>query len=407
MPKILFIITQSEMGGAQRYLLTLAQYLGDKDYEIAIAAGEGDGELFTRIKNQESRIKNVHNVKHLVRNLNPIKDFFALISLLKIVQVENPDVVFLQSTKAGFLGSLAVRIYNLKANSSKLRAIYRIGGWSFRDPRSGWMNKILFWMEKISARWKDVIIVNSEFDRTLAIDKKICPPEKIVTIYNGIDPTEINFLSKETAQNTLESRMKNPAFAKASADRQELGESIIVGTIANLYATKGLEYLIEAASKLAQRSTLNTVRFVVIGEGKERAKLEVLIEKYRLQDHFSLIGRIENAAQYLKAFDIFILPSVKEGMPWVILEAMAAELPVIATSVGAVPEIIKNNKNGLLVPPKDSQALADALQQLFDSTSRQTELATNARDHITQFSRKKMLEESETIITNRELRNKN
>jgi len=399
MSRILFIITQSEIGGAQRFLLEFAPFLAGKGHQITLAAGEGDGELFTKL---ESGIMNHElrtcRIPHLVRNLNPFSDIKALFSILKIIKKERPNIVFLQSTKAGFLGSLATRFLtsNVKfdVKRQKPRIIYRIGGWSFRDPRSWWMNKILFWMEKISAPWKDIIIVNSELDRQVAIDRKIAPADKLVKIYNGIDADKLEFLSKEKAVEKLVQYTKyNPPAGGQNTK--------IVGTIANLYATKGIEYLIEAVNILYNiQHTTYDIQFVVIGEGKERPKLEALIQKYNLRSKFFLIGRVPNATQYLKAFDIFVLPSVKEGFPWVLLEAMAAEVPIISTKVGAVPEVIEDGREGFLVSPRDNEALAEKISCLLSLpfTHDREQMVVNARKKLRQFPSQKMLRESEEII---------
>lgn len=394
MSRVLFIITQSEIGGAQRYLLEFAPYLASRGHEISVAAGEGDGELFIKLK---SRIINyelrTYQVPHLVRSLNPIRDIKALLCILKIIKEERPSIVFLQSTKAGFLGSLAVKLLVIHDSRFMIRVIYRIGGWAFNDPRPWWMNKIVFWMEKISAPLKDKIVVNSELDRQLAIDRKIAPSNKVVKIYNGIDTDKLKFLPREEAKRGLESRIKNLEFSN---------ESIVVGTIANLYATKGIEYLVGAARALSSPpySMPNPPYFVVIGEGRERPRLEALIKKYNLEEKFFLVGRMPNAAHYLKAFDIFVLPSAKEGFPWVALEAMAAEVPVVATRVGAVPEIINDGREGLLVPPRDSKALAAKISQLISIpyTHDREQMVVSAREKLTKFSLQRMLEESERLI---------
>jgi len=399
--KILFIITQSEIGGAQRFLLEFAPYLVSRGHEVLVVAGEGDDELFRRldanltwtvpVKFNGDSPRHI-KIPSLVRSLNPIKDLQALFALYKTIKKEKPDALFLQSTKAGFLGSLAVKLYQILNTRYQIHVIYRIGGWSFRDPRSWWMNKILFWMEKISAPLKDNIIVNSELDRQLAIDKKIAPAEKIVKVYNGTDPDALNFLPKEKARGVLVSSIEYLVSGK---------ETKIVGTIANLYATKGLECLAEAANSLYQiPDTRYQILFIVIGEGKQRPQLEALIEKYNLQDKFFLVGRMPDASEYLKAFDVFVLPSVKEGFPWVLLEAMAAEVPMVATKVGAVPEIIEDGKEGFLVQPKDSAALAEKISRLLSQpfAHDREQMVVNARKKLRQFSLQKMLEKSEEII---------
>ncbi len=105
------------------------------------------------------------------------------------------------------------------------------------------------------------------------------------------------------------------------------------------------------------------VKFVIIGEGGERPKLEALIKKYRLENQVILAGRMADAYRYLKAFDVFVLPSLKEGFPWVIIEAAAAGIPIVATKVGAIPEILPEE---CLVEPGDSQSLAKKISQMLE-----------------------------------------
>ena len=369
MSRILFIITQSEMGGAQRFLLEFAPYLKERGHQFSVAAGEGDGEILKHFPGS-------YFIKNLTRGLNPIKDILALFEILRIIRKEKPDILFLQSTKAGFLGSFAAKLYGL-------RVVYRIGGWSFRDPRPAWMNKILLWMEKTSAPLKDTIIVNSELDRRLAIEKNIAADDKIVKVYNGIDQNALDFLPKEEARKKISNKSQFPN-----------DQTKIVGTIANLYAAKGLEYLIEAAHILS--STHHTpyhIQFIIIGEGREREKLESLIKKYNLKN-FTLTGRFQDARRYLKAFDVFVLPSVKEGFPWVVLEAMAAGVPIVATKVGAVPEVIENNKDGFIVRPKDADGLASSINTFLNDKTLAQNIAQNAHEKLKQFSKERMLQES-------------
>jgi len=255
--------------------------------------------------------------------------------------------------------------------------------------------------QKDSAHWKDIIIVNSEYDRKLAIDKEIASEEKIIKIYNGIDPTKLTFLSREDARKAIAPSIKYPSPAKATVARQVLSinNTILIGTVTNLYATKGIEYLIAAAHNLYL--ILNTrylVRFVVIGEGPERKKLESLIKKYNLGDKFFLLGRIPKASKYLKAFDVFVLPSVKEGMPWVLLDAMAAKVPIIATNTGAIPEILEDEKEGLLVPTKNSSTLAKKIAVLIQDQDLQNRIIENACKKLSKFSQDTMLKESKIII---------
>ena len=137
------------------------------------------------------------------------------------------------------------------------------------------------------------------------------------------------------------------------------------------------------------------LNFIVIGEGQERIKLEKLIKKYKLENNFFLIGAISNAYKYLKAFDIFVLPSVKEGFPWAILEAMASKVPIISTKVGAIPEI----KPGILVNPKKSKQLAIVIESLIKNLELREKLVFNAKNKVEQeFSLEKMVDSIEKLL---------
>ncbi len=372
--KILFIITQSEMGGAQRFVLDMAGALTNDGYNISVAAS-GNGTL---LKNCYNMFRSEHIVtegktikttflKYLKRSPGPIKAIFAISEMRKLIKQEKPDVLFLCSTMAGILGSIAGR-----KRVSKI--IYRIGGWAFNDPRPKWQKKLIIFLEKITSQYKNKIIVNSEFDLQSALAHKIASQDKLIKIYNGIDPTEIEFLEKKQA-------------------RQELGVSTtqpIIGTIANFYKTKGLAHLITASKHI-------DAQIVIIGDGKERQNLENSIKKYNLQDKVKLLGQKPNARKYLKAFDVFVLPSLKEGFPWVILETMASQVPIIATSVGAIPEIIQNNQSGFVIPPADSQILSKKIQDLLSSPELRNKFTQNATLRLSLFSKQHMIIQTKDI----------
>lgn len=369
--RVLFVITQSEMGGAQRFVFETATRLNPEKYEISVAAG-GKGGLLEKLSKLEIKTE---KLTYLERTPSPFQIISGTKEIYNLLKREKPDVLFLCSTTAGLLGSVASFFYK------KSKIIYRIGGWSFRDPRPWWQNRILIWLERITSNFKDKIIVNSEIDRQIAIDYKICPSEKIVKIYNGIDADSLAFLSKEEARKAL-------LIAPGS----------VVGTVANFYKTKGLTYLIEAVRLLnAKYSTLNT-KFLIIGEGKQRKELESLIKKYGLESQVSLLGRIPDAYKYLKAFDVFVLASLKEGFPWIILETMAAKVPIISTDVGAIPEIIEDEKEGILIEPKNSEVLSEKIRWLINHLEEANGFAEKAKEKLQKFNLEKMIEETEKIV---------
>lgn len=300
--KILFLVTQSEFGGAQRFIYTLTTNL--KGYDITVGAGpEGDDKNGLLSALEKQRI-NVIRLKYMRRGINPFFDIPALFEVKRLIDKKKPDILFLCSSKIGFIGSLAGK------NKMK-RIIYRIGGWTFNDPWPNWKKKLYIWIEKTSAKWKDYIINNAKSDKKDALELGIKPKKEILVIYNGIG--DLEFLSKEKARKELD--LKDSDF--------------VVGTIANDYPSKGLKYLKKAMENIDGE-------LVIIGKGN----------KY-----------LPDAYKYLKAFDVFVLPSIKEGFPWTLLEAIKAEVPIVATCVGAVPEVINQ-----CIEPGNVQELTEAIK---------------------------------------------
>lgn len=378
MKKILFVITQNEFGGSQRFLDTLVSHLPKDEYQILIATGkDGDGKFLSHIYKHGFITK---KLTHLVRRISPHHDLLAIFEFRNLIKHFQPEVLFLSSSKAGMIGSLAI---NWPYHLPNLKVIYRIGGWAFNDPQPRWRKKLLIEIEKKTAKYKDVIVVNNKHDFDQAKRLGIKPHGSLELIYNGLDISEIDYLSRQEA-------------------RLKLGlpeNGFVFGTIANFYPTKGLKYLIEAVKQLQETRDMKQVKFVIIGEGELRPKLELLIANYHLQDRVILLGRIDDARSYLKAFEAYVQPSVKEGFPWAILEAMGASLPIIATRVGAIPEVIQDGENGLMVAPSRPDQIADKLVELIANPDLRTTLGSNARETISRvFSLDKMVNQIEQLL---------
>jgi glycosyltransferase involved in cell wall biosynthesis len=188
------------------------------------------------------------------------------------------------------------------------------------------------------------------------------PSEKIKTIANGIDVT---------------------AFERAQPLPLLKDEgSIVVGVVARLDLQKGFEYLLRAARELCKM--FPGLKIVIAGEGPDRSAIEEMIEQYGLQSSVVLAGQQSNMPAVYAAMDIFVLPSLNEGLPMTVLEAMAASKPVIATRVGAIPSVIRDGENGLLVAPKDSEGLWNAVASLLNDPERRRRLGDRAHAWVSQ-----------------------
>jgi glycosyltransferase involved in cell wall biosynthesis len=344
--KILYVITKSNMGGAQRYVFDLATHLPRDTYEVAVAQG-GKG-TNTPEKNslgdtlEHAGIRTIP-VEGFVRDVSPLRDISTLFELVTLFRRERPDVVHLNSAKAVALGALAARIARVP------RIISTIHGWSSNEPRPWWQRLLIRSIERFG------IMLAHETIVVCAHDKR----QGTTVIHNGIVPPRV--LLREEARRHLS--LPHDAF--------------VVGTIGELNRNKNQRMLIEAFAALPSTHTV----LAIIGEGEERARLEEHIRSHPPHD-IRLLGYKENVAQFLKALDVFVLPSEKEGLPYALLEAGAAGIPIVATKVGGVPEIITQGHSGYLIDKGDTQALSSGLSIYLKNSGLGMMHSETLRQHI-------------------------
>ncbi|MFA4890424.1 MAG: glycosyltransferase [Candidatus Paceibacterota bacterium] len=338
---ILYIITKSVWGGAQKYTHDLAVAL-PKEYKVAIAGG-GRGPMAEKIISAGIPY---FEIKAFQRDVNVFKDVWAFFEILSILFKTKPDIAHVSSAKAGGVAGLAIKIYSLLVTRYSLLAVFTAHGWTFNETRPKWQIFLIKIFSKITCLFYDKIICVSEYDRQVALKNKIAPEKKLITIHNGIKPEDYIFFERTEKRFT-------------------------VGTIGEAIKNKGHEYLREAAKNFPDIN-------------------------------LNIISGLPDAAKYLKNFDIFILPSLKEGLPYVILEAGLAELPVIATNVGGIPEIIGSTSSpqeqaGILIPPANSKKIADAIEKLMGDEKLRKTMAQNLHQKVLKdFSFEKMLQQTLT-----------
>jgi glycosyltransferase involved in cell wall biosynthesis len=413
--RLLIVITQAELGGAQSYVFRCAKEAIRRGFEVLVAAG-GEGALETRCKNASVPYRRLLKLK---RELSPVHDIQAIRELASLMKEWRPDAVFLHSSKTGVVGSIAARMARVP------RTVYRIAGWSFLDPVSNAQKTIRRWSERLTAPMKDVIITLHPNDEKLAHASRIKPREAIVTIPNGLDLAgfDANLKSHEEAQhilNDLWQKGTKPEAPSADALRASRGTndpdsavlrasgfvpSPVILTIANFYPTKNLLGYLDAISIVhaqkqdatSGRDRRGSARFLIIGDGEQR---EALLEKRRslnLDSVVAFAGQRDDAATLLRGTDLFVLPSVKEGMPWTVLEAMAAALPCVVTDVGANKWMLGDA--GTVVPAGDAQKLADAIEQRLDDVQGSADMGLRARKTLeSRFTEREMWDKTFQIL---------
>ena len=365
--KVLFVITKGNFGGAQRYVFDLATNL-PPEFEPVVVLGEGRG---LKEKLDEASIRTI-SVPDLGRDMNFVKEFKSSLNLLKVVWQEKPDILHLNSPKAGGFGGVAGRLCGVK------KIIFTAHGWAFNESRP--------FYQKILIKFFALCIILLSH-KTIAVSEKTkrdvsswpFMEKKIAVIRNGV--SEIDF---ETRKETREFLYRNAPKG-----------ATWIGTLSELHHIKGLSYAIRAMRSVVQN---HNAIFLILGAGEERKKLEDLIKSEGLEGRVILKGFVKDAPIYLKAFDIFILTSLSEAFPLALLEAGLAELAVVATTVGGIPELINHNETGVLVESKNIIEIYKSINELIENKKKREQLGHNLSERIKkEFSLKQMIEKTVSL----------
>jgi glycosyltransferase involved in cell wall biosynthesis len=212
--------------------------------------------------------------------------------------------------------------------------------------------------------------------------------KKMVVVHLGRTIADMRY--KDDARGVIEMKIQN-----TSARLIDYHDDFWIGTIAELHPIKRLNRAIDAVSALIK--TIPNLRFIIIHDGQLRAQLEQQVRDLGLEEHIFFTGTIEDAARFLPAFDLFVLPSKSEAFAYVLIEAGQARLPVVATNVGGIPDIINDMENGLLVPSDDTPALTQALRTLITDDELRARLAHAHYEKSKLFTVEKMVRETQTI----------
>lgn len=359
--KILYLVTKSNWGGAQKYVYDIATSFSARGHECVVGFG-GNGELAERLESAHIR---THSFTSLARDIRVFKEIKSCVDIALFIYREKPDIIHVNSSKAGGLGAVIGRLLGVK------RIIFTVHGAPFREERmllSRYIIYIVTWITCLLAH--AVITVSKQDERDIA--RMIGVSKKVTTIYNGLT---YDLLPERT-------RPKE--------------RTTYILTVGELVANKGLAYALEAVSML--KNSGKAFHYTIFGEGKERSKLERYITMKGLHDHVTLRGHKTNLEDEWHNYDVFLLPSIKEGLPYTLIEAGRAMLPVVTTTTGGIPEIVRHEETGLLVPPKDSIRLAEALSRYMDDRNTAKKHGISLHDHVVQhFSHSKMIVETAKV----------
>lgn len=383
--RLLYVITQPVVGGAQKYVFDLAKNFSQGGgYDVSAAIGSpADGDLFKKLEAEQIK---THFLKSLGREVSLVGDIKAFFEMLKLFRSERPDIIHLNSSKAGLIGAVA-GFFCGWGRYHKPKIIFTAHGWIFKEDLPGGKKKAAIFAEWLAAKFKDRIICVSRDDFNQALKYHIAGTRKLYTIHNSLGEG-VKILSKEKAREEISKII----------GRELSGDTFALANLGRLYANKGLNYLVDAVLCLKNKFPEKKIILVIFGDGPEREALQRQVTSYKLQDSVFLAGDVPDAAKYLAAFDAVVLSSIKEGFPYAILEAGAAGVPVVATNVGGIGEVIQNGVNGFLVPPKDAEALAGAVEKLIQNPDESQKMASELKKRVAKsFDFKTMASKTEWV----------
>lgn len=321
--RVLYVITRAEHGGAQAHVLSLLRSFHAK-FEVALSVGE-TGFLTAEAKHLGIP---VFQVPHLAVPIRPGMDLRALYELSLIIRDFKPDLIHAHSSKAGLLARLAARLH-------RIPCIFTAHGWAFSDGASEMRKRIAVISERAVARLRMPIVTVSQYDYNLALRQRIGDPSHMITIRNGID---------DLKQSVQLAECTPPVIAMVARFSPPKDHLALLRALAQIHAP---------------------FRLWFVGDGPLLERARCAAADLGLEDRTVFLGDRDDVPTLLAKSHIFVLISRHEGLPISILEAMRAGLPIVASNVGGIPELVKNGKNGILVDRDNHEALVNALQILL------------------------------------------
>ena len=324
--RVLEMIDKPFLGGGQRTVLLLAQNLDEKRFEVSVCSG-APGPFLETLRGS--------GISHFPATFNRKRFFSAAREIARILTDNRIDILHTHGGVAGLFGRWAAR---RGPGPALVHTIHGIHYLHYRNPFVRW-GFVQF--EKYLSRFTDAVVLVSEADLACARRHGLASPQKLILIRNGVDPSALK-----------------PA-ARPTVLRKSLGLEPgrpVVGTVARLHRQKGIPYFLRAAD-LVRKSHSGAV-FIIVGGGPWETKLKAEAARLGLAENVLFLGERAEAAALLSLFDIFVLPSLWEGLPYVLVEAAVLGKPIVATNIDGVREVVRDGENGLLVPAADPASLA-------------------------------------------------
>ncbi|MGR3174885.1 MAG: glycosyltransferase [Candidatus Scalindua sp.] len=358
---VIHLVDELTIGGLEKILTTIVLNLDRKKYNVSVWCLREGGFFANKLVKEGIDVK----ILHISTSRNPL----SIYKLYKLLKNRKFDIIHTHAYSAGTIGRISAFLAGVPVIISHNHSVY------------DYYNRYYHFVEWLLCLITDKIICVSDIVKKFANETQRINAKKLITIHNGLD-SEYTVSEKRTSG--LRKVLDIPA------------DHSIICTIAHMEEHKGIKYLLESASLLLQ--SRNDISFLLVGEGALKEELKILSTDLKIEKNVIFTGERSDIPEILSLTDIFVLPSLREGMPLSILEAMDCGKPIIATNVGGVPEIVKDGVNGILVSPKDPEALYSAMNELLDDRKRQEKMGRNGKRVCNEsFSSKTMVGKIEDL----------
>lgn len=366
---IVHVITRIDRGGSAEVVMDIAARQQAMGHTVTLATGRSEDPQEEPALYAAHTGVEVIELPRLQREVHPWRDLRALLAVRKLIRQRQPDIVHTHTSKAGIVGRAAAWRAGAKA------VVHSPHGHIFYGYYGRVKTKLFIFLERGAARLCDRITTLTDLGARDHVELGIAPPERFVTIRPGVDLRR--FAANE---------------ATRLAAREDFGyspDARVVGWVGRLAPVKDCATFLRACAKVSGAEVM------IAGDGPLRQELQSQAEQLGVSAAF--LGNRSDVPRVMAAMDIFVLSSANEGFGRVLVEAMAGGLPIVATSVGGVPEVVEDGRTGALVPPGDDGAMARAIQTLLDDPDRAAAFGQAGKQRAQQFSIEQTVEDIERL----------
>lgn len=364
MAKILYVIPHLAKAGTEKHLLILASGLSRKNFDITVCCLFEKGDMFEGY--------DLSIVKFICLNRKHVYDLRIIFDLIRLIRKEKYDIVHSYLFGFHYLATIPAKTTGVRMVISSRR---ELATWKKRHHR---------FLENLGNLFTDKVITCSEAARDFSLKNENLSEDKITTIYNGINLNK--FYPIEKNKEILND------FGLTAQDK-------IIGMVANFSAVKDHQALLKAVNEIKKR--YSSIKCILAGGGSLRVSIAAEVDHLGLKNNVIFTGRRDDVERILSVMDVFVLSSLSEGMPNAALEAMACGLPVVATNVGGIPEVVEDGKSGMLVEPKDSMAIANTIIKLLEDEALRRNMGEYGREVVKRkFSLERMVKDYEVFYKN-------